>query len=221
MAFDWTRSKERFNGWLNIQTSALGQVPNNSPGSTTVSATNTSVVLTDMNSMTGTISESVLGPQTSITTSLGGTANAYVLPWQAGKAAKSRLGGVHSIFITPNINGCGVSISGTAATPTIVHANCDSDLLNVPDSVGLDKLTEYQLKYRYPLWSDLYLTLFSKMADLNLIPGDNLVMIRPADYMTEENPGTGSIFGVKDSGNTWSFYLNLSQAKKTRKIWPE
>jgi hypothetical protein len=210
MAWDWATQKERYAGKLKVQ--SLGRVGNNAPASQAITTNHTTITYVDCGTRGFAVTESVLGPNCTVSQAPSGAENTYGLPWETGYAARTSLAGAQTRFVTPCLNGCGVFISGTRAAPVVVHANCQATAL-------LSGFTN-QLGTYFRLWSDVYVTVASQLVAKRLIPDAGLAMFLPTDYMVE-GVSEATVFGVCEASN-WSFYatLNRAAAGQTRRIWP-
>ncbi len=208
MPFNWATQKTAYQGKLRVQ--SLGTVNGVMTGRQAIVTNNATVTYVDCGTLDVAMTETVLGP--TATASLGtGAANMYGLPWETGYAARTILGVARNTFVTTSLNGCGVLIGGPAATPTVIHANCQPTDLLTP--------VQHDLPTYYRLWSDVYVAIASQLVSLGLLPNAGVQMLLPKDYLTA-GVSEASVFGVRANGN-WSFYVTINKASsgETRKIW--
>lgn len=227
MAFDWATQGALYTGNLSIKGSnGLGRVGGNAPASRRIDTNNASIIYVDLGAMPRQIGETVTARETAVDAAASGTgtANAYVLPWEAGFAARTKLAQAQSMFITPNLNGCAVFIGGPLTGPTVIHANCQPDLINegMPQyTPRMDpliygaRLDAFGNSWRLPIWSDIYVTIASQLLALGLLPDENMGMLLPRDYLGDA--GSASVFGARGGGG-WAFHVNAN--RRTRCFWP-
>jgi hypothetical protein len=203
----------------------MGSVGNNAPASQSIETNNATFLYVDQGQKAAAVtitenSATGIGAEISVGLAGVGAENAYVLPWEVGKAARTKLGQAHTAFFTPQLNGCGVMISGSLTEPVVVHANTQADIVYQGAVVGPGEM-DWIKGYKLPIWSDLYRVLAMKLTAKALIPKENLRLFLPDEYLLE-GPGGVAVFGIRE-GSQWAFYaahMTTSGKSKTKKIWP-
>jgi hypothetical protein len=223
VAFDWASQKANFAG--NLVVKNLGDPGNNAPASSTISLGGHSITFVNVSGRQGLIAETVLVNETTVTLTSAGLvgANAYILPWREDYAVKTVLGSAQDMFVTPQLNGCAIIVSGPVTGPTVVHVNAQPDSISEgmpaynPNkaSSSMAAINKFTVETKYPRWGAVYGSLGMKLGEEGLIPSANIDALVPAVYGSRG--GTTSVFGVRSAGN-WSFYWN--NQKKTTQFWP-
>lgn len=224
MAFDWATQGASFSGKLTIKT--MGAAADSSIVWEDIVSNHATLKFALRSNNEGVITENVLPTETTVSLSpSGGSANAHTLPWQVGYAPMIKLGPKHAIFVTPNLNGCAIFVGGDAASPSVIHANCQPDIADqgVPTYTSGDdpivfgaRVNEFYQRWKLPIWSDVYVALASKLLAGNKIPSANFQMLLPRDYLAG-GASYASVFGSRASGS-WRLFVNVQG--KTRQFWP-
>ena len=232
MAFDWATQGAQFTGTLKI--GSMGAVGNNSPVSQDIVTNNATVKFVDNLGQQAQLAEASSGGRVQVSKAGDSPANAYVLPWTSNYASKTRLAAASTMFVTPDLNGCAIFVSGELAGPTVVHINSKADILDKgePPFLPLGKgattkeinsaaaaygreMNAFKTSYKNPMWDALYQAMAIKLVGAGLIPKDNLKLWLPTDYLGPDVT-TAAVFGTFNG--TWSFFCNVNG--KTTKFWP-
>ena len=220
MPFDWATKGADFTGALSIKTMgivAAGQAAR-------IATNNAAVALVDMQATQGSIAESVLGGVTQVNRNDPAAANAYVLPWKVDHAAMTRLSSDRDIFVTPDLNGCAVFVSGDRASPTVVHVNSQATILDqgepeysadVPQDQLAAQMNAFKLSYKMPMWDAIYQALAIRLVGMGRLPRENLELLLPGTYLSA-GTGAAAVFGRREGG-TWSFFWNAN--RRTTRFW--
>ncbi|HUB12698.1 MAG TPA: hypothetical protein VMB34_12125, partial [Acetobacteraceae bacterium] len=179
---------------------------NNAPGNVTVSCGNVPKrvsIIHELGPANAADGNHITGAKSVTVTAAAIGGNCYWLPWGSWRAYWGQLGAACSYFVTANLTGCAIYVSGTATQPHIVHANCAAgEVVEYGNDARAynDDLVAARMQF--------YGQLAEAMVDNNTIPSAGLQMLRPDDYGARTSEGYAvpvCVFGVKTGGN-WTIY---------------
>jgi hypothetical protein len=148
--------------------------------------------------------------------------NCYWLPWRGWKAVTGQLQGACNYFVTANLTGCCVVVSGTTVSPYVTHINCQ------PGNADLVAYNGSIQEYNFDMAAaqdQFYGQVTAQLVASNVISDVGLQMLRPTDYGTKLAQGYAvptSVFGIRTGGN-WTIYYNVGKSGGpgiTRQLFP-
>lgn len=150
------------------------------------------------------------------------TGDCYWLPWRGWKAVTGQLHGVCNYFVTANLTGCCVVVSGTTVSPFVTHMNCQ------PGDAGLVAYNGSIQEYNFDMAAaqdQYYGQVTEQLVANNVISDVGLQMLKPTDYGAKQSEGYAvptSVFGIRTGGH-WAIYYNVGKGNGpgiTRQLFP-
>ena len=150
------------------------------------------------------------------TMAINGAGSCYWLPWKDWSAVYGQLGANCDFFVTANLTGCGIIVSGPQNAPHVVHVNCDTSSVDY-SAQGYMEDAEAARKQFYGQISE-------QLVANNVIPSAGLQMLFAEDYCKKMSEGYGAttcVFGVRSGGN-WTIYYSAGKAGAgiTKQLYP-
>lgn len=149
------------------------------------------------------------------------TGNCYWLPWRGWKAVTGQLQSACDYFVTANLTGCCVVVSGTRAAPYVTHMNCQPGNANLVQYNGSIQEFNFDMQAAQDQY---YGQVTAQLVSNNVISDTGLQMLKPSDYGAKANEGFAvptSVFGIRTGGN-WTIYYNVGNGGRgiTRQLFP-
>jgi hypothetical protein len=164
--------------------------------------------------MVGTINEDLsIAGEWNLTGTANPAGDALLLPWAENRICWGELTGAQDKFLTYQMNGCGLIVSGSRASPIVVHANENGDNLTTKLTSLTDKKSAAaRARERCAIYQDVLTHLQSTIPGF---AGDVATWFPGEDY------SYGGAFGVKTSG-VWKIFGHSAFGKNstTKLIWP-
>lgn len=147
--------------------------------------------------------------------------NTYFLPWNSGEAYMLKLADDADYFFTPQLNGCCVMINGTRQNPVIIHANYDSERLQIDiEGMSLEEQLKAYRKHQFKQYTRFYGNMAHQLIDDNIFDSQAATSIFDPEFYLSHG-GLASVFGIRKNGE-WTFYYNLQKGNSnvTAELWP-
>ncbi|HET9956473.1 MAG TPA: hypothetical protein VFQ61_18335 [Polyangiaceae bacterium] len=154
----------------------------------------------------------------------------YYLGWKTDEIHMMSLSPLcgADFFVTAKMNGCCVYVSGTQASPTVIHANTGSAALEDFDDSGYATMAEKTtalFEYQATIYRKIYAKLAARLAEFGHIQtGGPVTVFDPGNYRLAGGYDA-RVFGLRRSGN-WTFYYSCERSQNgaethvTRELWP-
>lgn len=147
--------------------------------------------------------------------------NTYFLPWNSGEAYMLKLADDADYFFTPQLNGCCVMINGTRQNPVIIHANYDSERLQIDiEGMSLEEQLKAYRKHQFKQYTRFYGNMAHQLIDDNIFDSQAAPSIFDPEFYLSHG-GLATVFGIQKNGE-WTFYYNLQKGNSnvTAELWP-
>ncbi|MDH6083611.1 hypothetical protein [Umezakia ovalisporum] len=149
----------------------------------------------------------------------------YYLRWGNGKAYSVQLSNDNDVdyFLSAELNSCCVMINGSQENPTIIHANYNSQKLelHLPEDMPMQEKGAEMAKHQHRQYKLFYGNMAHKLIDEKVFDPKLPTSIFDPEFYMSGGGSHAAVFGIRKN-RLWTFYYNLQKGNEfvTAELWP-